>query len=226
MITNYPLIIRGPTANARVHLRYFKAETYVQAVDKACEKFPNKFVNYSNAKRMDLQSAKMLAVKTSGQKREQRFYIVETRNGEFEVRPEPAKKPGGNWAVYKNGSEIQLTKEEDDELNYGKRRITKEGKAVTTQPAEQKKASKHLSTQQSAAAANADTMAKKGAAVKAKETTAKKVDISIKDMRANLKKGFVYRDPQGVKQTEKYMATRKNQDHVREGMLESKAVKA
>jgi hypothetical protein len=184
---------------------------------------------------MDLQSAKMLAVKTSGQKREQRFYIVETRNGEFEVRPEPAKKPGGNWAVYKNGSEIQLTKEEDDELNYGKRRITKEGKAVTTQPAEQKKASKHLSTQQSAAAANADTMEKKQtkkapvkkvAAVKAKETTAKKVDISIKDMRANLKKGFVYRDPQGVKQTEKYMATRKNQDHVREGMLESKAVKA
>lgn len=53
----------------------------------------------------------------------------------------------------------------------------------------------------------------------------KKVNISIKAMIANTKKGFVYRDPQGVKQTIAYMEKRANQDYVREGMWEYKPVK-
>ena len=75
--------------------------------------------------------------------------------------------------------------------------------------------------------------------VAAKKTTAKKVaaktttfkadgkvvDITVEDMRKNIAKGYKYRDPQGINQPEQYLATRKNQALLREGMLEFAPVK-
>lgn len=53
------------------------------------------------------------------------------------------------------------------------------------------------------------------------------VSISIKDMINNInKKLYYYRDPQGVRQTVKYMKTRANQEYVREGMRQYKVEKA
>lgn len=74
----------------------------------------------------------------------------------------------------------------------------------------------------------AKKVAKKAPAKKLTPKTAKKfapgkvVKISIADMIKNMKKGFYYRDPQGVRQTEAYMKTRANQEYVREGMHEYK----
>jgi outer membrane biosynthesis protein TonB len=49
---------------------------------------------------------------------------------------------------------------------------------------------------------------------------AKIVSISIADMRKNIKKGYEYRDPQGVIQRESYLATRARQEYVRDYMQE------
>jgi len=65
---------------------------------------------------------------------------------------------------------------------------------------------------------------KKPASIK-KIEGAKIVAISIKDMRAGLKKGFKYYDPQGVSQNETYLASRANQEYIREGMQELKPSK-
>lgn len=65
---------------------------------------------------------------------------------------------------------------------------------------------------------------KKPASIK-KIEGAKIVAISIKDMRAGIKKGIKYYDPQGVSQNETYLASRANQDYIREGMQELKPSK-
>lgn len=62
-----------------------------------------------------------------------------------------------------------------------------------------------------------------------KESTSKEkplgkvVDISIADMRKKMAEGFYYKDPQGTRQSENYLASRAKQDHVRTGMQEFKA---
>lgn len=68
--------------------------------------------------------------------------------------------------------------------------------------------------------------AKKVAAKKevSKEKPAGKVvNISIADMRKKMEDGFYYRDPQGTRQSENYLASRAKQDWVRTGMQEFKA---
>lgn len=155
---------------------------------------------------MDLLSAKKEIVTKSRQKKGQIFYLTVDQDGEVSISEKFQK--GFSHAAYKGGSEIALPEES----------VTVESKQKSDK---------------TAAAANADkTMAKKATKkapakkAAAKTTTSadwgKKVNISIKDMRAGIKKGLVYRDPQGVKQTEKYLATRAKQDFVREGMYEGK----
>jgi len=99
-------------------------------------------------------------------------------------------------------------------------------KTETKKSPAKKVAAKKEAPKKSAKAEKSTTPAKgkKPANIK-KIEGAKIVAISIKDMRAGLKNGIKYYDPQGVSQNETYLASRANQDYIREGMQELKPSK-
>lgn len=96
----------------------------------------------------------------------------------------------------------------------------KVAKKAAPKKAVKKVAAKNTSTK-------AVTKAKKEVIKKITKATCegKVVDISIADMRKKMAEGFFYKDPQGTRQSENYLASRSKQDHVRTGMLEFKASK-
>lgn len=170
---------------------------------------------------MDLKSAMKAVVERSKKDPKKLFYLNVDAEGEFEIS-NTFKQPAST-ACYRNGSEIALptaplTTEEKEQT---KKQTKKAGEPVNSNNMKNEK-------NKPAKKAAAKKGAKKGAAKKSTKdssTWGKQVDISIKDMRAGIRKGFQYRDPQGVIQTEKYMATRAKQDHVRTGMWVAKVSK-
>lgn len=201
------------------------------AINRVCYKFPNKFIRttfarnvqkHLNSNNMDLINAQTEAKKLSKLNKNELVYII-LEHDEFVVKLNSDVNTGKDdlYSSWKNGKKfddlIEAQKENESET------LTT-NKMATAKKSPAKKAAKKSPTKK---------VAKKAAAKKTKKAPAKKgnfeagkvVSISIKDMRANIKKGYVYRDPQGVIQTEKYMATRAKQDHVREGMHEYKPSK-
>lgn len=148
---------------------------------------------------MDLQTAKKEIAEKSRKEKGKKLYLNVSNDGEVGISETFIKDSSG--FCYRNGSEIALPED--------------------SKSPEPKEKNKTKTIMEKTAVKKA---VKKVAAKKATngKVEGRKVNISIKAMRIGLKKGFIYRDPQGIKQTEKYMATRKNQDLVREGMYESK----
>lgn len=164
---------------------------------------------------MDIISAKVEAAqqsKRSGKK----VYIIADEDGECTLNNAPLK---GTIAVYSNGSEVEPEAETsspaqspkpDKEEKKSPVKKEMEKKSAPVKKGTAKKAVKKVATKKVAAKKSSGNKFEGG----------KKVDISIKDMLAKTKKGFYYRDPQGVRQSEAYLAGRTNQEYVREGMYE------
>lgn len=190
----------------------------------------NEFIPLTKQQIMDLQTAKKKIADTSNKDPKTKYYLNVDDDGEVEISKTFIKDASG--LCYRNGSEIALPVEAMDipvPKEKGKRRQTLQ------EIGEELGVVNKKSSKQTVATETATNMAKKNAKkAPAKKATAKKssadwgkkVDISIKDMRAGIKNGFQYRDPQGIIQSEAYMATRARQDHVREGMYVAKIEKA
>jgi outer membrane biosynthesis protein TonB len=125
-------------------------------------------------------------------------------------------------------SKKELSKEVKQTNKETKTKIQNEEimKTETKKSPAKKVVAKKEAPEKLAKAAKSTTPAKgkKPASIK-KIEGAKIVAISIKDMRAGLKKGIKYYDPQGVSQNENYLSTRANQEYIREGMQELKPSK-
>jgi hypothetical protein len=175
---------------------------------------------------MDLLSAKKEAIEKS-KKEKRTVYIVVDGDGECSVHGAPLK---GSIAAYNKGSEVALPpnaaadQENSEALLKGKKAKSSGPKSDDKTKINEKMATVKKSAPKKAEKKTKTSTEKKSATGfdKAnKATWGKKVDVSIKKMREGLKKGFIFRDPQGVKQTEEYMKGRANQDFVRKGMYQS-----
>lgn len=174
---------------------------------------------------MDLISAKQQAKKESMDGKT--CYVVSHKDGECTVELVEPGKPGDVLqAVFAKGKEV---KEAVQAPVKSAKRVSEQimEEAEVIEEAERQNKSINKQTKPVMKTKVKKVAAKKATSKKAAPAGAaswgKVVSISIKDMRAGIKKGFVYRDPQGVIQSEKYMATRAKQDHVRDGMYVSKA---
>ena len=207
------------------------APSLPNALDRILLRHPNKFIKTTYArnvakhlKTMDLVSAhKEVKLISKKDKKVQYFVILE--DSEFVVKKFDAVKPKDEvYSVWRGGVKIDEPKNEQAEIveeviepvetknKSEKVNSTKmETKTKKAKPA--KKAAKKVATKK---------VAKKSNGTKRVFTPGKVVSISIADMIKNTKKGFVYRDPQGIIQSVKYNESRANQDYVREGMHEYK----
>lgn len=227
----YPFIVKG----ARYKLVYIRAPGRKNAVDRVLSLYPNKFVTLKQSMAMDLINAQEEAKKLSSNEKDTIFHLI-LEDDEFVVKRYDTTKEGDDiYSTWRSGKKIETVKP-DPKVKKEKAEAPVKASAVKDTTNEEKKMKKIKKSAPKKAAKKvapkkaAKKVAKKAAKKSAPKVTkkfegAKIVSISIKDMRANLKKGYVYRDPQGVIQTEKYMATRAKQDHVREGMQEFKPVK-
>jgi hypothetical protein len=171
---------------------------------------------------MDLLSAKKEAIEKSKKEKRTIYIVVDENDGEFTVHGAPLR---GTLYAYKNGGETALPPKAAAESSEVKLKSKKQGKSSQPANVSEKINKKEMATKTKKAAKKVAKKSAKKTNSKAtgfdkndKKTWGKKVNVSIKAMRDGLKKGFIYRDPQGVKQTEVYMATRSNQELVREGM--------
>lgn len=159
------------------------------AINRVTTKHPNKFINITHAKNMDLISAKVEAAKHSRTEKK-KIYIIVDDDGECELNHAPLK---GVYACYSNGSEIAL--ENDAEVatitprpNKSKKRLSEiimedaekiESKQKKKLPAQSEKALKLISKQNTKETVMATT---KPANKAAKKVAAKK-ESKVKDTR-------------------------------------------
>lgn len=212
VIGNKVVTIRAPGVN--------------NAIDRVLTKHPNKFIKTKHAYNMDLISAKAAAAKESKVQKKP-IYVLIDADGESDISSAPLR---GVAHKFVGGIE---------DKNFAPHvtdKATEQPAKNKSIPAQSEKAKKIISKNQieetmtTVKKAPKKVAAKKAAPkkVSAPKKAANKADwgkaasISIKDMRAGIKKGIVYRDPQGVIQTEKYLATRAKQDYIREGMFAGK----
>lgn len=223
----YPFLIRGPTRSARVKMVKLEAVSFRHAMLKAFALYPIKFINFKFAKNMDLISANAEAKKASMDGK-QRF-VISHKNQECSVEfNEPSHIGDVLHAVWLKGKKVKESIEAPTTKQPAKRmseQIMEEAAIIEQAEKENKIINKTKPKQVMTKKAVKKVAPKKVAhkKVAGSESWGKQVSISIKDMRAGIKKGFAYRDPQGVIQSEKYLATRAKQDHVRDGMYVSKA---
>lgn len=159
---------------------------------------------------MDLLSAKRDA-QVESKKLKKTVYVIVDDEGECTTSGAPLK---GAIFAYTKGAESPLPPD-------AAKAASEKGKTSKPLTETKKQNNKTMATKKAAAKKATKKSAPKkstGFDKNDKKTWGKKVNVSIKAMRDGLKKGFVYRDPQGVKQTEAYMSTRANQDFVREDM--------
>lgn len=167
---------------------------------------------------MDLINAQAKAKADSKKEKDTLYYVI-LEEDEFEVlRFDKLKDSHDVYSVWRGGVKIESP-------NGKKEQVEAPAKASQKSSNNQNSNIMKKTAKKSAAKKSASKKTSKGAGKKRNFTPGKIVSISIADMRKNLKKGYEYRDPQGVIQTEKYMATRAKQDHVREGMHEYKPEK-
>jgi hypothetical protein len=242
----YPFIIRGPTRASRVHRIRAQGKNFKDALIKVLSVYPAKFVNFKFARNMDLNTVKQIAINLSKKTKgvEHAIWLNE-KEGEFYIS---FKNDKGFTILVEDETNLKGLEIGSARLNrFSKQSVWVSGeqtKEVAPQPtnvvaekispkAKKSPVKKEVKTElenefnmknkkQSKKAAKKNGAAKKAVS---KADWGKTVSISIKDMRAGIKKGFQYRDPQGVIQTENYMSTRARQDHVRDGIYVAKVEK-
>jgi hypothetical protein len=231
-LKRFPFIVKN--RHVIVH-----AQGYRNALDRVLMKHPNKFIKTKHAKNMDLINAQKQAKENSKTNKGQLFYVILTED-EFEVKDfMQVKDTDDTYSIWRDGAKIDSPNgKKEDPLKAEKKIVNEVNKQLTNKTMETKEKSPAKKV-----AAKKEKPAKKVAAKKVaapkKKAAAKKngaarkfepgkiVSISIADMIKNINKGlYFYRDPQGVRQTVKYMKTRANQDYVREGMHQYKTEKA
>lgn len=147
---------------------------------------------------MDLQTAKKEIVAKSRKDPKAMFFLNVDDEGEVSVSKQFVLNSSG--FCYRNGSEIALP--ERSETPEPKTKGSKQ--TVATETAN-KMATKKAASKKSSAKP----------AAKAAADWGKKAEVSIKDMRARLKKGEVFRNLQGVLLTETILKEKARQEHVR-----------
>lgn len=140
---NYPFVIGN-----KVHK--ISAPCLSNALDRVTTRHPNKLINITHAKNMDLISAKVEAAKTS-RTEHRKIYIIVDDEGECSLNHAPLK---GVLHCYNNGSEIAL--ENDAQVATVAPRPNKK-----TLPAQSKKAQQLISKKEETANAPADDDANK-----------------------------------------------------------------
>lgn len=248
-MTDYPFIVMAP----RSRLVKIVANKFSNALSRALSLHPNKFLKTQFARRMDLVSAQEEAKKHSLKSAHKQFVVL-LKSGDFEVENALSIEPKMDiYSVWHKGKKVEgatspkiKLSPQDEEPPVAKapkraelptkkemvkevKQTNKETKNEEIMKTETKKSpAKKVAAapKKLAKAAKSTTPAKgkKPASIK-KIEGAKIVAISIKDMRAGLKKGIKYYDPQGVSQNENYLSTRANQEYIREGMQELKPSK-
>lgn len=246
----YPFLI--VKASGRVKKVMQSGLDYKNAVSRVLATHPSKFVKLKFAINMNLIETK-LAAKAAAKKESIPMYVfvanadisdckynanptmdghrvvclIEVNGKEKKVKPveQSAVKVYAGENVTQKAVPKNLNKL-DQQPSIVKNLKSEQVKPLTKNKNENTKAmSTQVKTKPAKKAAKKKVVAKKATAKKSVSAAdwGKKVSISIKDMRAGIKKGNVYRDPQGVIQTEKYLVTRAKQDYVREGMYVGKA---
>lgn len=226
-MARYPFIV------ARNKMVIVEADRVSNAIDRVLALHPNKFVSTKYARNvqkhltntyMDLISAQVEAAKLSKTKRKELVYIVLVED-EFKVTTEVDIDKDDIYSTWRAGVKIEEP-HADKQAEAKEAKASKQTKNETTEQMETKtKTAKKSAKKAAKKVAKKSAVKKVSNGVKRAFEPGKVVNISIADMRKNLKKGYLYRDPQGVIQTEKYMATRAKQDHVRTGMHEYKPAK-
>jgi hypothetical protein len=186
------------------------AYSYVNAVDRVLALHPNKFVKTKPAWQMDLINAQALAKANSKKTKDTQYFVI-LNDDEFEVKDFKTVKPNDDvYSVWRNGIKIDSPEGKSEQPEKSSDKVKTNNKKETVMSTTKTKPAKKAKAKKSPA---------KGTR---KFEAGKIVDISIADMRAKMKKGYTYRDPQGILQPESYLKTRAKQDHVRTGMHEYK----
>lgn len=238
-MTDYPFLVKGRVKKVR-------APNYSNALDRVLYKHRNVFIQTKHARRMSLIEASEEAKKQSKLSKGKRIYVVTDKTGEADFAT-LIKVTDTPQCVFVNGKMDKLTQEEKDGGRVPDKNPVNKPTVEATRGSMSKTFEKHVKAIEGNKTLNKiietgmknanKKAAKKVAPVNSKSVAkasapkkvvsgGKKVDISIKQMLLNMKKGFFYRDPQGVRQSENYMKGRANQDHVRTGMLEFKETAA
>jgi hypothetical protein len=225
-MSNEVFFFRSVSRSGIQKAQRIQAPTFEIAHEKALDKFSHII---TKRKTMDLMTALERAAKASATTKKA-YYIILEEDGECSVGTAPLK---GATHKFVAGAEDKTFKPKQTEDERPEKAIeettSKSDKKVVPLPKEKTKStSKTMETKpkkatkkvaKKAAKKTVKAKAPKGEArVYAPKPGEKKVNISIKDMIAGIKKGFRYRDPQGVFQSEAYLKTRANQDYVRDGM--------
>lgn len=187
-----------------VYVGSSEGEYIVQAhgVELIKYRITHSFQNGKSNNMINLTQAKKQANVLSIAEKDKKVYIVENGVNDYLTSSVPFK---GTIGCYLNGEFIPSNKN----LNTTEMATKKPAKKAAKKSAAKKVASKKV----------AKKVVKKATATKSE---GKIVDISIADMRKKMADGFYYKDPQGTRQSENYLATRAKQDHVRVGMQEFK----
>lgn len=241
-MNDYPFLIRGPTHASRIRKIKANGKNFKDALIKVLSVYPSKFVNFKFARNMDLNSVKQIAInlskKTKGvehviwlNEKEGEFYISFKNDKGFTILVEDETNLKGleigsarlnrfsKQSVWVNGEQTKDPQPIAEKISPKPKKSPIKNEVKT----ELENESNMKNKKQGKKATKKNGAAKK---VVSKADWGKAVSISIKDMRAGIKKGFQYRDPQGVIQTENYMSTRARQDHVRDGIFVAKVEKA
>lgn len=171
----YPIFVRNSDKGSWKKIEV-KAATYKKAIDIACAKHLNKWLNFTLARKMDLISARVDAAKAS--KNGKPCFIVLVKD-EFIVTPTPAKN-ADLYAKFVNGGEdkefIESLKNDDQGIE-----TKPAAKSVSTVKAEPKKEAIKINDKNNMSTKTAKKVAKKAAkkvpAKKAKSGEAKKRSI-------------------------------------------------
>lgn len=107
-MNDYLLIIRNRGSTTK--LKRIEAINYIQALNKACSLYPNKFINYKHIiRRMDLLSAQKEAASKSA-KSAHKQHIVLLPDGDFEVENDLSLEKGMDvYMTYHKGKRVEST---------------------------------------------------------------------------------------------------------------------
>lgn len=207
-----------------------EASSLSNAIDRVTTKHPNKWIRTKHARNvqkhinqqsnMDLINAQKEALKLSKLKKKELVYVI-LEEDEFRVTQDVDIDKDDIYSTWRGGAKI----DSPHENKLIEEKENKESKTENKMETKTKKSAKKTAVKKVATKKIAKKAIKKANGTARKFEPGKVLSISIADMRAKMKKGFYYRDPQGVRQTENYMKTRAKQDYVREGMHEYKEEK-
>lgn len=205
----YPFIIRGPTRKRLVHA---EGRNFFNALEKVLSVYPAKFVNYKNAKAMDLINVKKKVIALSKSNKGVEHKIWLDKEGDFYIS---FLNPAGHTML--------VEEETNDAVEIGSARLNKFDLQSTWLNGEQQAEPEQIEKpkkQKITKSKNKEPMktkskkAVKTAKKETKEVTGKKVTITIAEVRKAHAAGKTIRNLKGTKYTPGYIknfkdATRK-----------------